>query len=124
MDSIEVSDSHWVDAQHRIGQADLARLCGIPGPELDALVKHGGLVPLPAEGSERRQFSGGWVIPLRQAARLRTAHGLDLFTTSLLLGYLHRIAQLEQQLRGLQPHPASPVQLPREGPTPWREPHA
>jgi chaperone modulatory protein CbpM len=124
MDSIEVSESPWLDAQRRIGQADLAKLCGIPGPELDALVKLGGLVPLSAEGPGRRQFSGGWVMPLRHAAHLRTAHGLDLFTTSLVLGYLHRIAQLEHQLRALQPHQAAPVQLPREGPTPWREPHA
>jgi len=124
MDSIEVSDSPWLDAQRRIDQADLARLCGIAPPELDALIKHGGLVPLPPEGTGGPQFSGGWVIPLRHAARLRAAHGLDLVTTSLLLEYLHRIAQLEQQLRAFQPHPVPPVQLPREGPTPWREPHA
>ena len=124
MDSIEVSYSPWLDAHHRIGQAELIELCGIPAPDLEALVKLGGLVPLPVEGEGRRQFSGGWVTPLRHAAQLRTAHGLDLFTTSLVLGYLHRIAQLEHQLRALQPHAVQPVQLPREGPTPWREPHA
>ncbi len=124
MDPIDVSDSTWLDAQRRIGQADLARMCGIPASELDALVKHGGLVPLPTDGGSSRHFSSGWVAPLRHAAQLRAAHALDLFTTSLLLGYLHRIAQLEHQLRTLQGHPAHPVQLPREGPTPWREPHA
>ena len=124
MEPIDVADSPWLDAKRRIAQPDLARLCGIPVRELDALVKHGGLVPLPGEGSASRQFSGGWVAPLRHAARLRATHDLDLFTTSLLLGYLHRIAQLEQQLRSFQAHVPQPVQLPREGPTPWREPHA
>jgi hypothetical protein len=124
MDTIDVADSPWLDAQRRIGQADLSRMCGIPVTELDALVRHGGLVALPADGSAGRQFSGGWVVPLRHAARLRATHDLDLLTTSLLLGYLHRIAQLEQQLRALQAHAPQPVQLPREGPTPWREPHA
>jgi hypothetical protein len=124
MDTIEVADSPWLDAKRRIAQADLSRMCGIPVGELDALVKHGGLVPLPAEGNTNRQFSGGWVAPLRHAARLRASHDLDLFTTSLLLGYLHRIAQLEQQLRAFQAHAPQPMQLPREGPTPWREPHA
>jgi chaperone modulatory protein CbpM len=124
MDIIDVADSPWLDAQRRIAQADLARMCGIPVRELDTLVKHGGLVPLPTDGEASRQFSGGWVAPLRHAARLRATHDLDLFTTSLLLGYLHRIPQLEQQLRAFQAHPPQPVQLPREGPTPWREPHA
>ena len=124
MDPIEVTDSPWLDVQGRVGQADLARLCGIPAAELESLVQHGGLVPLASEPGAGRHFSGGWVAPLRLAARLRTAHGLDLVTTSLLLGYLHRIAQLEQQLRSLQAHAPQPVQLPREGPTPWREPHA
>ena len=124
MDSIEVSNSPWLEGHGRIGQAELVELCGIPAPELDALVKLGGLVPLPADSGGHHQFSGGWVTPLRHAAQLRTEHGLDLSTTSLVLGYLHRIAQLEQQLRALQPHPVPPVQLPREGPTPWREPHA
>lgn len=124
MDTIDASDSPWLDAQRRVAQADLARMCGIPVGELEALVKHGGLVPLPTQGSASRHFSAGWVAPLRHAARLRATHDLDLFTTSLLLGYLHKIAQLEQQLRAFQAHPPQPVQLPREGPTPWREPHA
>ena len=62
--------------------------------------------------------------PLREAARLRADYDLDLFTVSLLLGYLQRIAQLEQQLRALNAHVPHPHTLPREGPTPWREPHA
>lgn len=125
MDTIEVSDSPWPEVQrHILGQADLARLSGIPAAELEALVRHGGLVPLPGDPTGGPHFSGGWVAPLRHAARLRVAHALDLPTTSMLLGYLHRIAQLEQQLRALQAHPPHPVQLPREGPTPWREPHA
>jgi chaperone modulatory protein CbpM len=60
----------------------------------------------------------------REAARLRQHFHLDERTTQLLFGYLHRIAQLEHEMRLLQKHLAHPPMLPREGPTPWREPHS
>jgi len=111
----------WLEG--RIGQAELARLCELPAAELDALVGYGALLPLPGDAAAP-QFSAAWISPLREAVRLRKLHGLDLFTLSLLLGYLRRIAHLEHQLRSLQGHVAHPQPLPREGPTPWREPHA
>jgi chaperone modulatory protein CbpM len=119
---IEASDATWLDAQHRIDQAELAQMCNLSAAELDELVDFGALVPL--VGDAGRQFSGSCIAPLREAARLRADYDLDLFTVSLLLGYLQRIVHLEHQLRALQPHLAHVVQLPREGPTPWREPHA
>lgn len=117
-------DWSWLDPQQRIGQAELARICGLAGAELDELVEYGALVPLAVEGQAGRQYSASCIVPLREAARLRSDYDLDLFTVSLLLGYLQRIAQLEHQLRALHAHPPVPPQLPREGPTPWREPHA
>ena len=117
-------DAGWLDPLRRIDQAELAHLCSLSIAELDELVEYGALLPAPAEGSGLRQFSGTCVAPLREAARLRSLYDLDLFTVSLLLGYLQRITQLEQQLRSLQAHLPHGHQLPREGPTPWREPHA
>ena len=49
---------------------------------------------------------------------------LDARVALLIAAYLHRIADLEQQVRHLQAHAPTPVQPPREGPAPWREPHA
>ena len=113
----------WLDPFRRIDQPELATLCSLTSAELDELVDFGALVPLVGEGGSR-QFSASCVPPLREAARLRAHYDLDLFTVSLLLGYLQRIAHLEHQLRGLHAHLPNPPQLPREGPTPWREPHA
>ena len=42
------------------------------------------------------------VTPLRTAGRLRQDFDLDLFTVAMLLGYLHRIEVLENELRCLQ----------------------
>ena len=119
----DAPDWSWLDPHQRIEQMELANMCGLNSAELDELVAYGALVPLVGEPGGRH-FSASCVAPLREAARLRATHDLDLFTVSLLLGYLQRIAHLEHQLRGLPAHLSNPPQLPREGPTPWREPHA
>jgi chaperone modulatory protein CbpM len=119
----ESPDWTRLDPHRRIEQAELAGMCNLTLAELDELVDYGALVPLAGEAGSR-VFSASCVPPLREASRLRTHYDLDLFTASLLLGYLQRIAQLEQQLRALHAHLPHPPNLPREGPTPWREPHA
>ncbi|NML48261.1 hypothetical protein HHL11_31220 [Ramlibacter sp. G-1-2-2] len=118
------SDWTWLDNQRSIDQAELAQTCGLSAAEIDELVEYGALVPLVSERPDGRLFSAAVVPSLREAARLRVDFDLDLFTMSLLLGYLQRIVQLEQQLRSLHAHGQHPATLPREGPTPWREPHA
>ena len=118
----DTSDWTWLDPQRRIDQSELAHMSLLGMAEIDELVDYGALVPLLGGSPDTRQFSASCVPPLREAARLRAHYDLDLFTVSLLLGYLQRIAHLEHQLRGLQAHLPHPVQ-PREGPTPWREPH-
>jgi chaperone modulatory protein CbpM len=115
----------WALETHRhIELEDLAAACSLSKAEVQELVDYGALVPVLGEGAVAGlQFSAGCVAPLREAMRLRAHYDLDLFTVSLLLGYLQRIAHLEQQLRSLQVHLPHPAQLPREGPAPWREPH-
>ena len=120
----EPSDCTWLDPHRRIEQPELAQMCSLSVAELDELVEYGALVPVAGETASVRQFSASCVPPLREAVRLRTWYDLDLFTVSLLLQHLQRIAHLEQQLRQLQAHVPHPGQLPRVGPTPWREPHA
>lgn len=121
---IKAPDWQWLDAHQSVNQPELARLCGMSVAEIDELVEYGTLVPVATEAGADRRFSAGAAPSLREAARLRGDFDLDLFTTSLLFGYLLRIAHLEQQIRTLQAPPPHPQQLPREGPTPWREPHA
>ena len=119
----DAPDASWLDPQRLIDPAELAHMCSLTVTELDELVEYGSLMPMVGEGSVR-QFSAACVVPLREAVRLRGLYDLDQFTVSLLLGYLQRIAHLEHQLRGLHAHLPNPPQLPREGPTPWREPHS
>jgi chaperone modulatory protein CbpM len=122
--AIDAPDASWLDPQRRIDQAELATMCSLSVTELDELVEYGSLTPLAAEGTTVRYFSAACVMPLREAVRLRGIYDLDLFTVSLLLGFLQRIGHLEHQLRSLQAHLPHGQQLPREGPTPWREPHS
>ena len=117
-------DSSWPDAHMGIPVAELAQLCDLSTADIDALVLRGALPPVASGGETGPHFSVSWVGPLRDVARLRAQHDLDLPTVCLLLGYLQRIAQLEHQVRSLQAHLPHPQHLPREGPTPWREPHA
>lgn len=123
---IKSSDWQWLDAQRSIALPELAGLSGMTETELEELVEFGSLVPLAntRRDGAGRAFSAACVPSLREAVRLRDDFHLDLCTVSLLLGYLQRIVQLEHQVRLLQPHPPHPSMLPREGPTPWREPHA
>lgn len=112
------------DALRSVAAGELALACRLSAAEIDELVEYGMLVPLPTTGRGALRFPGNCVAPLREAVRQRSDYRLDLFTTGLLFRYLNRIAQLEQQVRLLQA-PLTPAQvLPREGPTPWREPHA
>jgi chaperone modulatory protein CbpM len=116
-------DWSWVEPQGRVGQQQLARMSGLTTADLDELVKFGGLVPVAGGSGPERLFSSNCLAPLREAARLKVRYDLDLFTVSLLLAYLQRIGHLEQQVRTLQARVRHQHAIPREGPSPWREPH-
>ena len=121
----EVWDWYSHDLHHPLEPAELAYLAGVSVAELDELVREGTLVPVPGDAyNTRQQFSASCVAPLREAMRLRAEYHLERPIVHLLLGYLLRIAHLEQQLRSHHALPQHPQHLPREGPTPWREPHA
>ena len=91
----------WLDGRESITVTELSRVCALSAGELDELVGYGALVPLAATAPERL-FSAEWVMPLRQAARLRRDLDLDLYAVAILLGYLQRIEGLEMQLRSMQ----------------------
>ena len=121
---VKASDWMWLDTRHNVDQHELAQLCGMSAAEIDELVDYGALVPL--VNAPVRLFNAAMVPSLREAVRLRADFDLELSTVSLLLRYLQRIVLLEHRLRALQA-PAGYIpqgHLQRDGPAPWREPHA
>lgn len=91
----------WLDGRETITVTELTRACALSAAELDELVGYGALAPLRATAQETL-FSAAWVMPLRQAARLRRDLDLDLYAVSILLAYMERIAGLEDELRSLK----------------------
>lgn len=114
----------WLDARETLTAADLSRACGLSAADLDELVEYGVLTPLPQRASERI-FTADCLAPLRTAGRLRRDFDLDLFAVAILLGYLHRIDELEHELKSLRAQLPGHLRHPHrgEGPEPWREPH-
>lgn len=90
----------WLDGRETVTVTQLCRTCALTAAEVDELVSYGVLAPLAPPPAEAL-FSAEWVMPLRQAARLRRDLDLDLFTVAILLGYLGRIDALESELRSL-----------------------
>ena len=91
----------WLDGRETITLAELTRACTLSAAELDELVGYGAIVPLRATAQETL-FSAEWVMPLRQAARLRRDLDVDLYAVAIMLGFLDRFAGLENELRSLQ----------------------
>lgn len=91
----------WLDQRETVTVTELARACTLSADELGELVGYGLLVPVEPPPQEMR-FSAEWVMPLRQAARLRRDLDLDLYAVAILLGYLQRIDALESELHSLQ----------------------
>jgi chaperone modulatory protein CbpM len=120
--SPHLDEPAWLDARRSVRCDELSRMSGMSVAELEELVDYGALVPLPGQDEER--FSADCVIRLRDAARLRGDFDLDLFTVSLLLGYMERIEHLERRLRALEAQMPAHLAGRRDGPAPWHEPHA
>lgn len=115
----------WTDGRTTVTTAELCAVCDLSAAEIEELVDYGALAPIAQAGQSERAFAADWVGPLRAAGKLRLDFDLDLFATSLVLGYLRRIDALEHQVRSLQAHLRTHAQPPtREGPSPWKEPHA
>jgi chaperone modulatory protein CbpM len=105
-----------------LGAEELASLCGMSVVEIGELLEYGVLEPSSTHADDPR-YGVDCVATLREASRLRLIFDLDVFTVSLLLGYLQRIEALERELKSLHarvPHTA----IDRDGPATWREPHA
>ena len=91
----------WPDSLETISLTELSHCCGMTEAELDELVEYCALLPVSPAAPERA-FSAQWVVPLRNAAKLRVDYDLDLFTVAIVLDKLTRIEILERQVHSLQ----------------------
>lgn len=93
-------EMHWLEAGSAVSAEDLCHVCRITMRELQEIVSYG--VPQPSGPQDAWSFSADWLLPLRQAARMGREFDLDLFAVSVLAGHLHRIDELERELRELR----------------------
>ncbi|MBK1685636.1 chaperone modulator CbpM [Rhodoferax fermentans] len=91
----------WTDSQDTVSLRELSHCCGLTEDELDDLVAYRALKPV-SPATPERVFSAQWVMPLRNAARLRVDYDLDMFTVAILLDKLTRIEMLQRQVQSLQ----------------------
>jgi chaperone modulatory protein CbpM len=90
----------WLDQRETVTVTELTRVCALTVDELDELVEYGALKPLQPAPQER-VFSAEYVMPLRQAGKLRRDYDLDLFAVAMMLEHLRRIDDLEREIRSL-----------------------
>ena len=97
-------DVVWVHAQGTITIVELSEACGVPVASIEELVEYGALSPTDPAA---RTFAAAYVVTLRDAARLCTDLELELPAMALVLRFLGRIHDLEDEVRHLR------AQLPR-----------
>ncbi|HZV99106.1 MAG TPA: chaperone modulator CbpM [Methylophilaceae bacterium] len=105
---VDLTEVAWLDEQHQLSLDELAKLSGLSAEELAELVQNGALEP---SGTQEMTFSSSCLVSVRTVARLRDDFELDINALSLLLVYLERIRQLEEQIRRL--HNSSAAELRR-----------
>lgn len=95
------SPLQFLDDSTRIALQDMLAMSGFSLSELIDLVEHGAIEP---EGSttETWTFSARTSFIARRAAGLRAEFSLDTSGTSLVLGLLERIDEMERRMRELE----------------------
>lgn len=91
----------WLDARERVTLVELSECAGLTVAQLRELVECGALAPADPQAVEW-MFGADRVVSLRTAARV--CHDLELETAALalVLSYVDRIRELEDELRRLQ----------------------
>ena len=99
--NFKIAEWRWPDSLETVTLTELSHCCGMTEAELDELVEYCALLPV-SQTAPVRAFSAQWVVPLRNAAKLRVDFDLDMFTVAILLDNLTRIEVLERQVHSLQ----------------------
>jgi chaperone modulatory protein CbpM len=99
----------WLNARETINQHDLSDCCGLAESDLEELIEYSALIPAEQsldmsnkQTSFSHIFSTEWIVPLREAGKMRADFDLDIFTVALLLAKMSRIEILEREILALQ----------------------
>lgn len=112
----EATEITWLDEHHRFSLTEFVALSGLSVSELQHLVECDALLPAAVEAAAdsraaEAQFGADCLALARAASRLRNDFELDANGLALTLQLLHRIRELEVELRHLRaqlPHSAQP----------------
>ena len=96
----DLSDALWPD-ERRLALRELADCSGWSEAEITELVEYGALIPAEAS-AERWVFGIRSITVARTAFRLHKDYELDPHGVAVLLGYIDRIRDLEEQLCALR----------------------
>ena len=88
----------WLHARREISIVELCECVGLSEPEVRELVEYGALSPADAMSFT---FSASCVTHVRAAMRLRRDLELDSAAFALVVSFLDRIGELEDQVRQL-----------------------
>ena len=108
--NIQFTDSIWLNDTEVCRIEQLAELSGLSIDEIEDLVESGVIAPAndeaqPATMDERaqpRSFELQYLVTVKTARRLRDDFQLDRHGVALALTLLHRISELEAELKATQ----------------------
>jgi chaperone modulatory protein CbpM len=90
----------WLNAQREISIVELAQASGLTEATVRELVEYGALAPRDPQAPQW-SFSATCVATVRKAARLGNDFELETPAMALLISFLERIDQLEDEVRRL-----------------------
>ena len=99
--STSSEEAMYLDTIAEVTFTQLVTASGLPEGELVELVRYGALIP-------RDPHAAAWTFEARslavakKASRLRHDFELDAHSVSVVLRYLERIAELEEEIRALR----------------------
>jgi chaperone modulatory protein CbpM len=94
-------DALWPDLHRRVPLRELADVSGLSEAEVVELVEYGALAPAEATGGQL-VFSVSAIFVARTARRLGEDFALEPHAIALLLAYVDRIRELEDELRAVR----------------------
>ena len=101
-------DALWPDPHRPVPLRELADVSGLSEAEVVELVEYGALAPADAP-SGQLVFSVSAIFTARTAHRLGEEFALEPHAIALLLAYVDRIRELEDELRALRARTTFPT---------------
>ena len=96
-----IDDALYLDAIAEVTWHELVSASGLPESELIELVRYGAIVPRDPE-APTWTFEARWLAVAKTASRIRHDFELDAHAVSVVLCYVERIRNLEDELRAVR----------------------